>query len=1193
MKSETERRSSNTETPIRGPALPPSQLPHGTPEDIFERDLSGRHLLASSKLRHVGRVSKRAALATKKQIWDSNDASIVAAQNAVDQWEQGYNAMRGLLVAVGNSARGVYGAAKATTIGLEHGLLLPVRDWVLLPAFGGVEHVARETGSFLQSEHAERLAGQTLDIVRHVPLVGNFLAPALCIGAGAVKRTWEIAQYPIPSPNQVQESVDFVMTGTKWALSTAGREIFLYVSRADANITRTLSHTRWKVLGSGPYATLDKLNKSEVIDHLCERYFSLVDAVARYELAAHIRAHNRTLYHDLVLTGLLRERGGDLTSDDEWLSYCPSYRSSESLFLLDDESKDEKGSEAFSLWFRLPNQNGKKPGKDRPWVFFDRQEREKLEHHYRSFLKKHEKKGATISTHTASPSSSLDGDSQRYATNAKWYTPDLENDLFLDQKRHVVSFFPCCPKCRNRHDLILPPRCPKQFGELCDSCSEKDAPWVDALLSPPPVIAVYRPTMWRFYGPGDEVRRAAWYLDTPRNGLQPYGEDAQAVLEDAYLFLKWMGRRRVGDGGTLLTVQVPSPDGSEQHLVQFSSLESATAIGKGLGAAIALFKRRVYRGVYLPQNQMEKDKEPSPDTTQADWQRVTECKDNEEPDDLSLVDERTKAMMSDYEVLQEDENGKREAVTEIERVDPSFSFETVSDPSEEERTSTESIKISEGSKESPSLAFPLDQSRDGREWKDSEFKDSSDHIDHLVLIIHGIGEMLQTIDLFGLKAMPTIVDCCGYMRANHNEVLGVRFKQLYQTRDGIPQPRKGRVEYLPIEWHEAFTIQSQRRLLTQSAADSPCLQRNFTINDVSLRTIPQMRQFANDSLMDILYFMSPEHHDMIIDLVVHEMNVVVENFQKLTGFEGEISVVGHSLGSVIAWDILDNQTSSSEVEILGSDIVKTSNGDEPARSESVGVSSVESNTDADLGDEGTIYFDDVRSHGSIKAGEEKCLKRAIYPQLGFNVENAFMLGSPIGVFLMIRNQQKPLSTDFALRGCARVFNIFHPYDPVAYRIEPLLDPKNAEIDPKIMPHWYGGFRFQYQTKRMWRKIVLQTIRTQESVIETLESGIASLGLLDGAAHDFEDDDDIESGTSQQNSPRVVTGNLNSGQRIDFMLQEKEIENANEYVAALAAHSCYWLEKDLSLFIARQICLLALEREIGEETIPLPRHTSSS
>ena len=102
--------------------------------------------------------------------------------------------------------------------------------------------------------------------------------------------------------------------------------------------------------------------------------------------------------------------------------------------------------------------------------------------------------------------------------------------------------------------------------------------------------------MWRFYGPGDELRRATWFLDTI-HGLQPYGEDAQGVLEDAYLFLKWR-KTKVEMPSALLTVQVQSPDGSENQLVQFSSLTSATAIGQGLKGAITIFKRRVYRGAY-------------------------------------------------------------------------------------------------------------------------------------------------------------------------------------------------------------------------------------------------------------------------------------------------------------------------------------------------------------------------------------------------------------------------------------------------------------------------------------------------------------------------------------------------------------------------------------------------------------------
>jgi hypothetical protein len=316
-----------------------------------------------------------------------------------------------------------------------------------------------------------------------------------------------------------------------------------------------------------------------------------------------------------------------------------------------------------------------------------------------------------------------------------------------------------------------------------------------------------------------------------------------------------------------------------------------------------------------------------------------------------------------------------------------------------------------------------------------------------------------------------------------------------------------------------------------------------------------MRQFANDTLMDVLYFMNPKHHATIIDIVVSEMNYVVNRFRKLTGFTGNVSIVGHSLGSIIAWDILDHR--------------HLSNGPESP------VPQPES-TPPEV--------------------EEQRQIDSTFPQLDFTVDNAFMLGSPIPVFLMIRNQDAPLSADFTLKGCPRVFNIFHPFDPVSYRIEPLINPSNADVEPKIMTHWNGGYRFQYQTKRLWEKLVDQTLSAQESVVQVLESGIVALGLLDSAYDDDEDSGSaaaraaaavtsgsalVSSSSSSQSYGGAVTGRLNGGRRIDYMLQEKELDRANEYVAALAAHSCYWLEKDLSLFIARQICLVALERASGQ------------
>jgi hypothetical protein len=133
---------------------------------------------------------------------------------------------------------------------------------------------------------------------------------------------------------------------------------------------------------------------------------------------------------------------------------------------------------------------------------------------------------------------------------------------------------------------------------------------------------------------------------------------------------------------------------------------------------------------------------------------------------------------------------------------------------------------------------------------------------------------------------------------------------------------------------------------------------------------------------------------------------------------------------------------------------------------------------------------------SADEDESSDMKVWSYPQLSFAVDNAFLLGSPCAVFLMIRNQRAPLSQDFSLKGCSRVFNIFHPYDPVAYRIEPLLDPRNADVEPRIMTHWNGGFRVQYHTKRLFKKIVNETLRAQQTMIDAVEDRMTRIGLLD-------------------------------------------------------------------------------------------------
>lgn len=69
------------------------------------------------------------------------------------------------------------------------------------------------------------------------------------------------------------------------------------------------------------------------------------------------------------------------------------------------------------------------------------------------------------------------------------------------------------------------------------------------------------------------------------------------------------------------------------------------------------------------------------------------------------------------------------------------------------------------------------------------------------------------------------------------------------------------------------------------------------------------------------------------------------------------------------------------------------------------------------------------------------------------------------------------------RRCRRLFNIFHPYDPVAFRLEPLLRGGDGsrvgrggdgrEVTPEepvILPTWTGGLRVHYQVQRWWQDL---------------------------------------------------------------------------------------------------------------------------
>ena len=82
-----------------------------------------------------------------------------------------------------------------------------------------------------------------------------------------------------------------------------------------------------------------------------------------------------------------------------------------------------------------------------------------------------------------------------------------------------------------------------------------------------------------------------------------------------------------------------------------------------------------------------------------------------------------------------------------------------------------------------------------------------------------------------------------------------------------------------------------------------------------------------------------------------------------------------------------------------------------------------------------------------------------YPRLSFEPAAFFGMGAPIGLLLALRGVEI-LGEDFKLKTCSKFVNIFHPFDPFAYRIEPFINPEAPK--PVQIPHHKGRKRLHLE-----------------------------------------------------------------------------------------------------------------------------------
>ncbi|KAI4320231.1 hypothetical protein MLD38_033734 [Melastoma candidum] len=210
-----------------------------------------------------------------------------------------------------------------------------------------------------------------------------------------------------------------------------------------------------------------------------------------------------------------------------------------------------------------------------------------------------------------------------------------------------------------------------------------------------------------------------------------------------------------------------------------------------------------------------------------------------------------------------------------------------------------------------------------------------------------------------------------------------------------------------------------------------------------------------------------------------------------------------------------------------------------------------------------------------------------YTKLEFQVDTFFAVGSPLGVFLALRNIRIGIrkGKDYwdeenileEMPACRQMFNIFHPFDPVACRVEPLVCKEYIEKRPVIIPYHRGGKRLQTGFQEFTEGLAVHS----QAVVDRLNSvRVSVLTVCQSKSQDrLEDADETGKEEESKSYGALMMERLTGSEegRIDHTLQDKTFRHP--YLSVLGSHTNYWRDSDTALFILKH-----LYRDIPQEPL---------
>ncbi|KAF6351081.1 DDHD domain containing 1 [Rhinolophus ferrumequinum] len=459
--------------------------------------------------------------------------------------------------------------------------------------------------------------------------------------------------------------------------------------------------------------------------------------------------------------------------------------------------------------------------------------------------------------------------------------------------------------------------------------------------------------------------------------------------------------------------------------------------------------------------------------------------------------------------------------------------------------------------------------------EEATLEDKPSQTTHIVFVVHGIGQKMDQGRIIKNTAM---------MREAARKIEERHFSN-HATH----------VEFLPVEWRSKLTLDGD------------------TVDSITPDKVRGLRDMLNSSAMDIMYYTSPLYRDELVKGLQQELNRLYSLFcSRNPDFEekgGKVSIVSHSLGCVITYDIM---TGWNPVRLYEQLLQK----------------------EEELPDERWMTYEERHlldelyiTKRRLREIEErlhglKASSMTQTPALKFKVENFFCMGSPLAVFLALRGIRpgNSGSQDHILPReiCNRLLNIFHPTDPVAYRLEPLILKHYSNISP-VQIHWYNTSNplpYEHMKPSFLHPAKEPTSVSENEGISTIPSpvtspvlsrrhygesitnigkasilGAASIGKGLGGmlfsrfgrsstsqpsetSKDSIEDEKKPAASpptttvATQTFPHSTSGFLDSAleldHRIDFELREGLVES--RYWSAVTSHTAYWSSLDVALFL---------------------------